>query len=124
MPTPPMMADTAGQGLGEGVLTDPWTASYALLVAPRGIWITLTPRSWPAILRALRGGFGQSRTQGHAFQQGGVAIIDSSGWVRWSYVSQFAGDHPLPTEIVARLWQALGKSAAADHARCCSRKAG
>jgi hypothetical protein len=65
----------------------------------------------------LRDGFGQSRTQGHAFQQGGIAIIDSSGRVRWSYVSQFAGDHPLPAEIVARLWQALGKPAAAKHAR-------
>jgi len=65
----------------------------------------------------LLGGFGQSRTQGHAFQQGGVAIIDSSGRVRWSYVSQFAGDHPLPAEIVAMLWQALGKPAAAEHVR-------
>ena len=96
------------------VLTDPWTASYALLGARRGIWITFTPRSWPAILHALRGGFGQSHTQGHAFQQGGVAIIDSSGRVRWSYVSQFAGDRPYPGEIVAMLWQALGKPAVYD----------
>ena len=95
------------------VFTDPSTASYALLGARTGKWITLGPKSWPAILRALRGGFGQSRTQGHAFQQGGVAIVDSSGRVRWSYVSQFAGDHPLPAEIVAMLWQALGKPAAA-----------
>jgi hypothetical protein len=96
------------------VLTDPSTASYALLGARRGIWTTYTPRLLPAVLRALRGGFGQSRTQGHAFQQGGVAIIDSSGRVRWSYVSQFAGDHPYPGEIVAMLWQALGKPAVYD----------
>ena len=106
------------------VLTDPSTASYALLGAPRGIWITLGPRSWPAIVRALRGGFGQSRTQGHAFQQGGVAIIDSNGRVRWSYVSRFAGDNPVPALVVAMLWQALGKPAAAEQARCRDLEAG
>jgi len=99
------------------VLTDPSAASYALLGARRGIWMTLGPKAWPAILRALRSGFRPSRTQGHAFQQGGVAIIDSSGRVKWSYMSQFAGDHPRPAEIVAMLWQALGKPAGAQHVR-------
>ena len=99
------------------VLTDPSTASYAMLGARRGIWTTLTPRSWPAGLRALRGGFRQSRTQGHAFLQGGVAIVDSSGAVRWGYVSRYAGDHPSPAEIVAMLRQALGKPAGAEHER-------
>jgi hypothetical protein len=83
------------------VLTDPSTASYALLGARRGIWATLTPRSWPAGLRALSGGFRQSRTEGHAFLLGGVAIVDSKGVVRWSYVSRFAGDHPPTSEVAA-----------------------
>ncbi|MHB8614127.1 MAG: AhpC/TSA family protein [Candidatus Dormibacteraceae bacterium] len=89
------------------VLTDPSTASYALLGARRGIWATLSPRSWPASVRAFRGGFRQSRTQGHAFLLGGVAIVDSNGVVRWKYVSRFAGDHPAPAEIVARLQKEL-----------------
>src|SRR5216683_2411896 len=46
------------------VLTDPSTASYALLGARRGAWAVWSPRSWPAGLRAIRGGFRQTRTQG------------------------------------------------------------
>lgn len=90
------------------VLTDPSTASYALLGARSGHWVTLTPRSWPAGLRALKAGFRQSRTQGHAYLLGGVAIVDSTGVVRWSYVSRFAGDHPSPAEILTALRLALG----------------
>ena len=90
------------------VLTDPSTASYALLGTRHGRLVTLTPRSWPAGLRALRAGFRQSRTQGHAFLLGGVAIVDSTGVVRWSYISRFAGDHPAPAVILAALRQALG----------------
>ncbi len=92
------------------VLTDPSTASYALLGARRGMWTTFTPRSWPAGLRALGGGFRQSRTRGHAYLQGGVAIVDSSGVVRWSFVSRFAGDHPSPGEILAELRRAVRES--------------
>jgi len=89
------------------VLTDPSTASYALLGSRRGIWSTWTPRAWPAGLRALRGGFRQSRTQGHAYLQGGVAILDSRGVVRWSFVSRFAGDHPSRAAILAALRNAV-----------------
>jgi hypothetical protein len=89
------------------VLTDPSTASYELLGARRGFWTTWTPRSLPATVRALRHGFRQSRTQGHAYLQGGVAIVDSTGTVRWSFVSRFAGHHPSPELIVARLQRVL-----------------
>jgi hypothetical protein len=96
------------------VLTDPSTASYAMLGARRGIWTTWTPRSLPATLRAISHGFRQSRTQGDAFLQGGVAIVDSSGAIRWSFVSRFAGDHPSPAQVVATLQRVLGQSAAAE----------
>ena len=94
------------------VLTDPSTATYALLGARRGFWTTWTPRSLPATIRALRHGFRQSRTQGHAYLQGGVAIVDSTGVVRWSFVSRFAGDHPSPEYVVATLRRVIGKPAA------------
>ncbi len=99
------------------VLTDPAMASYALLGARRGRWVTLTPRSWPAGLRALRAGFRQSRTQGHAFLLGGVAIVDSTGVIRWSYLSRFAGDHPSPAEILGALRLALGTPSTGDRKR-------
>ena len=89
------------------VLTDPSTATYQLLGARRGFWTTWTLRSLPATIRALRHGFRQSHTQGYAFLQGGVAIVDSTGAVRWSFVSRFAGHHPSPANIVATLQRVL-----------------
>jgi hypothetical protein len=89
------------------VLTDPSTATYELLGARRGFWTTWSPRSLPPTLRALSHGFRQSRTQGFAFLQGGVAIVDSTGVVRWSFVSRFAGHHPSPELILARLQRVL-----------------
>ena len=91
------------------VLTDPSTASYAVLGAKRGIWASLSPRSWPAGIRAMRAGFRQTRTRGRARLLGGVAILDSSGKVRWRYLSRFAGDHPGPAELLAAL-RSLGKA--------------
>ena len=94
------------------VLTDPSTASYALLGARRGAWAVWSPRSWPAGLRAVRGGFRQTRTQGHAYLLGGVAILDSDGVARWTYVSRYAGDHPNPRQILAALNRAVREPAA------------
>ena len=89
------------------VLTDPSTATYELLGARRGFWTTWTLRSLPATLHALRHGFRQSHTQGHAFLQGGVAIVDSTGAVRWSFVSRFAGHHPSSSKIIATLQRVM-----------------
>jgi len=94
------------------VLTDPSTASYALLAAGRGAWAVWSPRSWPAGLSAIRGGFRQSRTQGHAYLLGGVAILDSGGAIRWTYLSRYAGDHPDPRQIVAAVKRAARETAA------------
>jgi hypothetical protein len=94
------------------VLTDPSTTSYALLGARRGAWAVWSPRSWPAGLRAVRGGFRQSRTQGQAYLLGGVAIVDSGGVVTWTYISRYAGDHPDPGQILAALKRAVRKPAA------------
>ena len=90
------------------VLTDPSSASYALLGAKRGMWATLSPRSWPAGIRAMRLGFRQTLTRGHAYLLGGVAVVDTAGAVKWTYLSRFAGDHPAPAQILAALWK-LGK---------------
>ena len=48
---------------------------------------------------------------GHANLYGGVAIVDSTGVVRWSFVSRFAGDHTSPEYVVATLRRAIGKPA-------------
>ena len=90
------------------ILTDPSSASYALLGAGRGMWATLSPRSWPAGIQAMRLGFRQTRTKGHAYLLGGVAVVDTAGAVRWKYLSRFAGDHPAPAQILVAL-RALGR---------------
>lgn len=41
-----------------------------------------------------RQGFRQTSTRGNPWQQGGVYVVDRDGCVTFSYVSQFAGDHP------------------------------
>jgi len=40
--------------------------------------------------------------------------VDSTGAVRWSFVSRFAGHHPSPELIVAKLRLVLAKPAAAQ----------
>ena len=90
------------------VLTDPSIASYALLGAGQGIWATLSPRSWPAGIRAMLLGFRQTRTRGHAYLLGGVAVVDTAGAVRWRYLSRFAGDHPASAQILEAV-RGLGK---------------
>jgi hypothetical protein len=94
------------------VLTDPSTATYALLGARTGAWAVWSPKSWPAGLRAVRGGFRQSRTQGQAYLLGGVAILDSDGVARWTCASRYAGDHPNPRQILAAVKRAVREAAA------------
>lgn len=43
---------------------------------------------------ASKEGFRQSPTRGNPWQQGGVYILAPDGRVAFSYISQFAGDHP------------------------------
>ena len=83
------------------VLTDPTTATYALLGTKRTIWPSWAPRSLPANLRAMRRGFRPSRTRGDARRLGGVAILDSRGAIKWKYLSRIAGDHPTPANLLA-----------------------
>src|SRR5260370_25823863 len=94
------------------VLTDPSTASYALLGARRGAWAVWSPRSWQAGLRAVRGGFRQTRTQGQPYLLGGGTILDSGRAVRWTYVRRDAGDHPDPAQVVAAVKRAVREPAA------------
>src|SRR5260370_21249366 len=93
------------------VLTDPSTASYALLGARRGAWAVWSPRSWPAGLRAVRGGFRQTRTQGQPYLLGGVAILYSGGAGRWTDRCRYSGDHPDPAQVVAAVNRAVREPA-------------
>ena len=86
--------------IGMPVYTDPQRVLYKLAEFVKGgsIWKALknTPR-------ALAKGFLQGRTQGDAFQLGGVFVLSAKGEVLYRYASDAAGDHPSIDAIIAAL---------------------
>ena len=54
-------------------------------------------------IRAFRKGFRQVKTQGDAFQLGGVLVVDRGGNVLFYFASREAGDHPPIADIHAAL---------------------
>lgn len=89
--------------------TDPSLVSYKLAGMKRGLMTTLKPQVLGHAVRALAKGHMQGRTQGDAFQQGGVVVVSPADGVRYAYQSDEAGDHPPVREIL----DALGPAHAA-----------
>lgn len=89
------------------VFSDPSGATYNALGARSGLAVTLGPSSLLAGRRARAAGFRQGRTQGKALQLGGVAVILPGDRVAWSFLSQFAGDHPETGDVLAALRAAV-----------------
>ncbi len=85
------------------LFTDPSLEVYNAAGLKRGVATVFSPRAAVAGLAALRKGFRQGRTQGDAWQQGGVLVIAPHGDVLWTHVSGYAGDNAAPDEILAHL---------------------
>ena len=84
--------------------TDPSLATYRLLEFRRGVRDTvLSLKTYGHAARALREGFRQGRTQGDAWQLGGVLVVRSDGTLAYRYASAAAGDHPPVADILAAL---------------------
>jgi hypothetical protein len=82
-------------GLEVPLYTDPTLATYRALRFRRGVGATLlSARTWAHALRATRGGFLQGRTQGDAWQLGGVVVVRPDGTIAYRHASAEAGDHP------------------------------
>ncbi|MEZ4400701.1 MAG: peroxiredoxin-like family protein [Kofleriaceae bacterium] len=81
--------------------TDPSLVIYQVLRLRRGLGSVLRPSVAAHAVRAVRGGFRQGATQGHALQQGGVAVVDERGAIRYRYASRAAGDHPAVADVLA-----------------------
>ena len=90
------------------VFTDPSLAVYRAAGARRGGggWRLLRHAA-----RAMRRGFFQWRVLGDPAQHGGVFVIASGGAVAYRYVSELAGDHPDPDEIIAALERVAAEGA-------------
>ncbi len=54
-------------------------------------------------VRAMKGGFRQGKTQGDAFQLGGVLAIDPQGAVLFEHTDSAAGDHAEIDDILSAL---------------------
>jgi len=90
--------------LDEPVLVDERRATYKALGMGKLTLATLvSPRALLAAARALAAGFVQGRTQGNAFQLGGVLAVKPGGGILYRYRSEFAGDHPKHEVILAAL---------------------
>ena len=85
------------------LLTDPTRQSYEAMAMRRGLGSLLTAKSAGLAFNAWRSGFRQSRVAGDPLQQGGVVVIAPGGVERFRYISQQAGDHPPPAQILRAL---------------------
>jgi hypothetical protein len=85
------------------IYSDPTRKAYDAAGLVRGVTTVLDPRAALALVRALKGGFCNGRTQGDPWQQGGVFVIRPGGEVTYRYESRYAGDHPDPQAILAAL---------------------
>lgn len=70
--------------------TDPKRLSYNALGFEHGVGLGL--KSLRRGARAASAGFRQGRTQGDPWQQGGVALFDAEGQIRWKSIDDGAGE--------------------------------
>ena len=72
---------------------DPEMKAYRAAGLRRGLFHTLSLRSFGHAWRAMRSGFRQTRVQGDPWQLGGAFIITPAGETVYEQVSREAGDH-------------------------------
>lgn len=83
--------------------TDPSLAVYQAAELKRGVMKTLNPLSLGKAVKAFREGHRQGRTQGDAWQQGGVLVIAPDGTIRYRHASERPGDNAEAADILAAL---------------------
>ena len=83
------------------VYTDPERRTYQAMGWRRGLGINI--RMLGHSMRAMGKGFVQGRRQGDTWQQGGEALLSTSGAVLWACASSEAGKHASDAQIRAAL---------------------
>lgn len=97
------------RGVTFPLLVDPALTAYRLLEMKRPMLGALKPSLLRNAWRALRSGLRQGRTQGDAFQNGGALVIGPAEEIHFRQVSDVAGDHASPTELLAALEKATAR---------------
>jgi len=85
------------------IYTDPSLAAYERAGMKRGVLKTLTFGAALRTMRTLGRGVAQGRTQGDAWQQGGVVVISVGGDVLWTHASDEPGDNATVDQIIVGL---------------------
>ena len=102
--TPAQAADFRdAQRITTPLFVDQALRAYAAAGLRRGVATALNLRTVAHGLRALRAGQRQGATQGDPWQQGGVFVITPDDRVLFAHVSEEAGDHPDPADVIAAL---------------------
>lgn len=83
--------------------TDPSLATFEAAELKRGVFTVLDPRALVPTFKAFARGSRQGRTQGDAWQQGGVLVIAPNGEIKWHHVSERPGDNASMQQILAAL---------------------
>lgn len=87
------------------LFTDPSRRSYeaAGWRRPMGSALLGLGTTLKASVRAMKGGFRQGKTQGDAFQLGGVLVVGTDGEVHFEHSDKAAGDHADIDAVLAAL---------------------
>ena len=104
--TPVMARDFAQEfNVGVPLYTDPSRKSYELAGwrRPMGSAVLSMGTMLRSATRAMKGGFRQGKTQGDAFQIGGVLVVEPNGAVIFEHADRSAGDHASIEDILASL---------------------
>lgn len=101
-----MARDFAEQfDVGVPLFTDPSRKSYEVAGwrRPLGTAVLGLGATLKASVRAMKGGFRQGKTQGDAFQLGGVLLVSPDGRVLFEHTEKTAGDHADVASILTAL---------------------
>jgi peroxiredoxin len=88
------------------VFSDEARATFAAAHLKRGYCRVIDPRVLIKGATAIFK-FRQRKTMGDGAQQGGVLLVRPDGSVPYSYVSEYAGDHPPTPQVVAAAFAAV-----------------
>lgn len=89
------------------VYTDPTLGIHRAVGARRGVRLSKLPRLVVNAVRAMSKGHFQTRVLGDGQQLGGVFVIMPGGALAYRYLSEVAGDHPNPGDVVSALESAV-----------------
>lgn len=91
------------------LLVDPSRAVYEALKCKRGAGAAINFKMLKAAKRAYAEGYRQGKTQGDGLQLGGVFVFRKDEGIVWSYLEEYAGDHPPLEDIVKAVEECTGK---------------